>query len=159
VKLSQEDIDRFWAKVDRSGAFSDVDDSCWLWTAGCVNGYGHFWLNVRMEKAHRISYFLAYGPIPEGLLVRHTCDNPPCVRPKHLLVGTHTDNIKDREDRGRGNQSKGSAHGKAKLTEADIPVIRERYKTETLQAIADDYGVFCTVISKAVRRKTWRHVE
>jgi hypothetical protein len=142
--LLASDVRRFWAKVLKTDAFSDGDDSCWLWTGHCdKDGFGQFGINAATVKSHRVSYELAYGPIPEGLQVRHTCEVPDCVRPSHLLVGTQ----------------KGSAHGSAKLTEADIPVIRARAEHETLKAIAADYSVLYTSIWNVVHRKTWKHIK
>jgi HNH endonuclease len=93
--ISAEDTARFWEKVDRSG-------DCWVWTAGTAHfGYGQFHLDGKPEKAHRISWILTYGPIPEGLLVCHHCDNPPCVNPRHLFVGSHRDNALDKVAKGR----------------------------------------------------------
>ncbi len=89
---------RFWAKVDRQD-----DSSCWEWQGAKVSqGYG--WLSIghnHQEYAHRMAWELVYGPIPEGIQVCHHCDNPPCVNPVHLWLGTQTDNIADRDRKGR----------------------------------------------------------
>lgn len=86
---------RFWAKVDRSG-------ECWTWTA-CTNrhGYGQFGIRRRHYLAHRVSYALAHGPFDTALYICHSCDNPPCVRPDHLFVGTQLDNMRDASGKGR----------------------------------------------------------
>jgi hypothetical protein len=89
-------LQRFWAKVA-------VGPGCWEWTAGTQYGYGRFVLGGRTFKAHRLSYEISVGVIPDGLKVLHHCDNPPCVNPAHLFVGTHADNVRDREAKGRGN--------------------------------------------------------
>jgi hypothetical protein len=89
--------ERFWALVDRSG-------ECWEWRGGrYLNGYGRFRLNNprRMTGAHRVAYELTHGPVPDGLLVLHGCDNRACCRPDHLRVGTAGDNIRDALSRGR----------------------------------------------------------
>lgn len=84
--------ERFWARVDKSGC-------CWVWTGSCNNkGYGRF----DGEYAHRFSWRLLSGPIPDGLNVLHRCDNPPCVRPDHLFLGTVSDNARDMWAKGRG---------------------------------------------------------
>lgn len=92
--------DRFWSKVDRTGT------GCWLWLASLTGaGYGQFWLNGRREGAHRVAWELTYGPIPDGLLVCHDCpdgDNPRCVNPAHLFLGTTKDNADDMVAKGRG---------------------------------------------------------
>lgn len=90
---------RFNSKVSASDA-----DSCWEYQASrCYlrGGYGQFWLDGQMRRAHRVAYVLAFGPIPDGMLVRHSCDNPPCVNPFHLLLGTYEDNTQDCIRRGR----------------------------------------------------------
>ena len=95
---------RFWSKVDKSG-------ECWVWTAGrTAAGYGMFHSNTsRAHLAHRYAFELANGPIPTGMHVRHTCDNPPCVRIDHLVIGTHADNMRDMSERKRA--ATGDRHG------------------------------------------------
>ncbi len=101
-EFSGSDIARFWAKVDRRGP-----DECWLWTASTLAGrYGQFTIGSRLTRiqhvyAHRISYAMANGGIPEGGHVLHCCDVPLCVNPGHLFLGTHTDNMQDASAKGR----------------------------------------------------------
>lgn len=110
-------IIRFWAKVDKRGP-----DECWPWLAACVkDGYGGLKVYGKTVQAHRFSWELAHGcKIPEGKLVQHSCDNPPCCNPKHLFLGTDKTNAMDmvRKDR----------HGMIKLTSATVIKIRTLYR-------------------------------
>jgi len=98
-----ERVARFWDRIDTSG-------DCWLWTGGTFkNGYGMVAMGRKPDGravngyAHRIAYGLINGPIPDGLVVRHRCDNPPCCNPDHLLIGTQAENIADAQRQGRYN--------------------------------------------------------
>jgi hypothetical protein len=157
--------ERFWAKVDKG-------PGCWTWNAGREpKGYGQFGMDRGGTRwtttpAHRVAWELVNGPIPEGLLVLHHCDNPPCVRPDHLYIGTHADNARDRTERGRGRQcppelhARGERHARSKLTETTVRDIRSRYAAGGIsqQALADEYGTIQSAISCVILRKTWRHV-
>lgn len=103
-------IDQFWSQMDKSGG----EDGCWLWTrsAGTNNQrYGEYYWHDKKVRTHRFAYMLVCGPIPEGLEVCHTCDNPPCCNPKHLFAGTHQQNMQDRSKKGRGSGSRGAKAG------------------------------------------------
>lgn len=96
-KYSEKDIQRFWSKV----AITDNPDDCWLWTAGTVTGYGSFGFQGRMRIASRVAWEITNSEIPAGMKVLHTCDNPLCVNPKHLFLGTQLDNMRDMVRKGR----------------------------------------------------------
>ena len=97
MEFTEEQSKRFWAKVNKKG-----DNECWEWQAYTdKNGYGQF----QSRSAHRCSYSMCNGDIPDGLIVRHKCDNPPCVNPNHLLLGTTADNVRDRDSRGRNGHT------------------------------------------------------
>ena len=91
---------RFWDKVEKT-------ESCYWWRGGrSTAGYGSFLFNGKYEQAHRVAWILTHGPIPTGLYVRHDCDQPSCVRPEHLLLGTQYENVQDCIRRGRKNQGR-----------------------------------------------------
>lgn len=137
---------RFWKKVDRRGP-----DECWPWTAGRHRqGYGLIGLTGMSTLAHRVAYTLVVGPIPDGLLVRHRCDNPPCCNPAHLELGTQTDNMRDAAVRGRNT---------ARLTAGDVAHIRVWARAGFKQRdIAEAYGVTQSNVSMIVAGKTWNYV-
>lgn len=137
------------------------DDGCWIFTgAGTRSGTGHGKLLVggKLTYAHRLSYEVHVGPIPDGMVVRHRCDVPQCVNPAHLHLGTQADNVADNVRRGR--VARGEAVKSAKLTEAKVREIRARYVPYTVscQTLANEYGVSLKVIEKIVKRRAWQHV-
>lgn len=152
---------RFWPKVDKRGP-----DECWPWTAGTdQHGYGKLSAGrgVRlMRKAHRISWEIANGT-PGKLHVLHRCDNPNCVNPAHLRLGTHAENIAEMDARGRrgGNGLPfGEDHGNAKLSEDDVREIRRLSAGGMSQrALARRFGVSRCPIRRVVRNEGWTHVE
>ena len=146
--------ERFWEKVSKT-------DGCWLWTASLTRGgYGQFPLRKGViRRAHRIAWELTNGPVPDGLWVLHQCDNPPCVRPDHLFLGTPKDNTADKIAKGRSNMPHGSARPQAKISEADVIAIRNaRAQGATGAELARQYGVHRTAIYHICQRDYWRHV-
>jgi HNH endonuclease len=154
---------RFWAKVIQNGPTHPIlGTACWDWT-GSKNsfGYGHIQVNHRLVPAHRFSYELHYGPIPNGLFVCHHCDNPPCTNPLHLFLGNASDNSKDAADKGRliPPHHVGSAHPQAKLTDRDVLEIRRRAGDgENPLDIARDFDVHFGTIYRVINRATWTHI-
>ncbi len=148
---------KFWERVQKT-------DGCWLWT-GAKNGggYGVFHLGRQDGKqlragAHRYSYALHNGPIPAGMDVLHKCDNPACVNPDHLFLGTQADNDADRNAKGR--QAKGARMGAAKLTEGQVLAIRRAYADgrAKLKKLAAEYGVSAMQIWRVVSRQQWTYL-
>lgn len=141
---------RFWEKVDKSG-------ECWVWTAATFStGYGAFRLGKRQMKAHRVAWLIEHGKDPLGF-VCHRCDNPLCVRPDHLFVGTAADNMRDRNQKGRTSQRERSPH--CKLGEDVRAKIRSEYKRGSKKsgvvALSKKYGVGASTISRIVAGR-WR---
>lgn len=138
------------------GALSE----CVLWRGGTnkPNGYGRLTRNGRRVLAHRDAYEKTYGPIPDGLVVRHRCDVKRCINPDHLEIGTVEDNNRDARERGQWLPLTGEEHGRAQLTENDVRTIRKRYVSGMGQQLADEYGVSRTQIRNIVQRKQWKHV-
>lgn len=132
--------DRFWEKVDKSG-------DCWLWTASLLKtGYGSIRVNHKAVRAHRLAYQLVVGPIPSGLLLRHSCDNQRCVNPAHLIPGTKSENTIDAME--RGQHVVGEDHHLAKLSNQAVVDIRSALAAgATGRSLAKKYGVSEMAIS------------
>src|SRR5689334_5076325 len=127
TKYTPKFLARFWSRVDRTAGMLD----CWLWTARKnADGYGCISIYNKERLAHRISYDIAYGNLTADLLVLHTCDNPSCVNPYHLFLGTDLDNVRDKEQKSRGNHVHGEQHGQCKLTDTQVDEIRHLYMAE-----------------------------
>jgi HNH endonuclease len=172
---------RFWTKVSKP----DNPNGCWLWT-GCINkrrrGYGQFRLRGQLVSAHRAAWILTHGNVAAELDVCHRCDNPSCVRPDHLFVGTRGDNMRDCANKNRLHAQqhpeafkwgpehefyrrpeawpRGEKVYGAKLTAANVREIRQRRaRGASLNSLASEYGVSFANISLIARRKTWRHIQ
>jgi len=144
---------RFWNKVVKR------TNGCWEWTASIAwNGYGRFKYAGKMALAHRVSYILKYGPVPDGMMVCHTCDNRKCVNPDHLFLGSHQDNMDDMVTKGRGatkDQTR-AKNGNAKLSENDVMTIKGRLEQGDKNThIAKDFGVHHSTISAIKRSVSW----
>ena len=149
---------RFWSKVNKT-------DICWLWTGSYThNGYGQYSVNGENIRAHRYSYEIHNGEIPEGLLVRHTCDVRNCVNPNHLIIGTPQDNTQDMIERGRsklkiGGGGRGEKNGYSKLKEDDVREIRIfKMFGFTRQELSNMYNVTKSCIKDVISRKSWSHI-
>lgn len=147
---------RFWAKV----AIASPDD-CWEWQASRTKGqYGQFKMDNARVLAHRVAYLLSNGPIPEGLLVLHRCDNPPCCNPAHLSIGTGKDNTRDMIERKRNPDFHGEKGANCKLTTRQVIEIRELHAQGTTEQteIARRFHVTPQAINLIVKRRNWKHI-
>lgn len=144
--MSRETLEQaFWRRVA-------VSDGCWLWTGNLdKDGYGVFILSRRQRRAHVVSLELSGRPVPRGMYGCHRCDNPSCVNPAHLYVGTPKQNVADAVSRGRLNLQRN-----AKLNAAQVIAIRSAAGTH--EAIAAEYGVARATVSLIKERRTWGHI-
>jgi len=150
--------ERFWTKVNKSGP-----DDCWLWIRTKSGGYGYVWGDDgKMKIACRVAWQLTYGDIPIGMSVLHTCDNPPCVNPAHLFLGTQLDNMRDAKTKGRIKNSPryGEDSHLARLTACDVRNIRsECAKGDVSQtALAKFFAVSEAAISLIKSGENWAHL-
>jgi len=148
--------------INRS--YPEPNTGCWLW-GDSLNAFGYGILKAskihkNMVTAHRVSYWVNKNPFDLSMHVLHKCDNPCCVNPDHLYLGTHQDNMNDRTKRNRTNRiaPKGSKCGASKLTEKDIKSIRIMACAFNQSQIADTYNVSQTTIHYILTRKTWKHI-
>lgn len=146
--------------VDRFASFVGIAESvdCITWPEGArnENNYGVLSYRQKVQYAHRVSYEIHFGPIPGGLVVRHKCDNPPCVNPVHLELGTRADNNRDAIDRARN--AFGERCGSSKLTDSQVGEILESVGSVRQSDLARKYSVSPSTISEIVNRKRWRHL-
>lgn len=174
--LSPEQVKKFWTKVDQSAG----PDACWPWL-GQMNqhGYGRFLVSTKPASkvtANRLAWFLANGPIPEDHVIAHRCDNPPCCNPSHLIAMTQTENVRDRNNKGRQvsgpnapqwqapsprQAPRGERANRARLTEDQVREIRRLYAAGGIgqKELARIYGVWENAIWMIVHRKSWSHVD
>jgi hypothetical protein len=188
--VSTSDAERVLSRIDRSGG----PDACWPWVGSRNGGYGRTHVGSRSDgtrkqaRAHRISYEIANGPIPDGLNVLHKCDNPPCCNPSHLFLGTQMDNYRDMESKGRRgvalgdsngartrpetrargdnngsrtrpeSRPKGTNHYAATITESEVLSIRAMAGTMSQRLIGLKFGIAQNTVSQIISRKKWKHI-
>lgn len=156
IQIFPDFANRFWSKVDKT-------ETCWLWIGGKDNGgYGTIAYKGRTQKAHRVSWEIALGAIPEDLMVLHTCDVRNCVNPQHLFLGTQTDNMRDMVSKGRWNGAdvSGTKNPMSKLNLTDARKIRQEYQTGkySQHELARMFDVAPMTINAIVRNKRWVEV-
>jgi len=161
--LTDSDLARFWAKVKRP------ESGCWEWTASTdERGYGRFGIRVPVYKAHRVSWTIHHGQIPDGLEACHTCDNPSCVRPDHLFLGTQADNLEDCARKGRNGahshpekRPRGESHGCSKLNASIVAMIHElsgKGMPSTRIVKLLPVAVHHSTVRRVIHGERWSHV-
>lgn len=146
-------LSRFWNKVEKTS-------SCWEWKAASSGGYGYISVKGQNTRVSRVSYELHFGKIPQGLYVCHKCDNPGCVRPDHLFLGTALDNARDRDNKGRRIPPAGTSNGYHKLSEKNVLDIIEIYKSGqySQEQLGKKYGISQAHVSRLIKKQSWRHI-
>ena len=146
---------RLLAKSERRG-------DCLIWIGDKdSNGYGRIrYGGVKSYPAHRLMYEIKRGPIPDGMVLRHSCDTPGCINDAHLTPGTQKQNVADMFERGRANRASGDRHGRAKLTQEQVNTIRQRYVPGKrgcgMRSLAKEFGVSQPAISAIVKGESWK---
>lgn len=155
-------IERFWKKVQKT-------EECWIWTGATRDSigqnrnrgsYGVIVIQGKVYSAHRVSWEIHNGPIRNQLCVLHRCDQPRCVRPSHLWLGTIDDNNKDKSKKGRAIGKRGENCHMAKLTESDVKKIRSLHETGEYShtKLASMFGVCRPTITLIINRINWKHI-
>lgn len=153
---------RFWSRVNKNGPVPEHRPElgpCWVWTGRLSwKGYGYFVVSGKTHNASRVAWLVAHGSWPNSCAL-HRCDRASCVRPDHLFEGTVADNNHDMVTKGRSRKARGSAAGRAKLTEEQVRSIRLRFDDgECRRALAREFGIGDTTVRAILDGRTWRHV-
>jgi hypothetical protein len=161
LEIPERVIKRFWSKVNKNGPTHPIHGQCWTWTGSRDGfGYGYSILLSMKTRAHRVSWEIHFGEIPDGLCVLHKCDDPSCVNPDHLFTGTQQENVSDMVSKGR--TAVGEAVGSSKLTEDHVRFIREVYKPHSrtcgIKSLARSFGVSRRCVIAITKGRTWKHV-
>ncbi len=170
ARIYKDRVAAFWHFVDKSQHPQD----CWLWTGSkLADGYGRIKFQGQAIKAHRLSWILHFGEIPDGLLVCHRCDNRLCVNPEHLFLGTSAENMADMVAKKRNifgdnhwtrqhpeRLKRGIEHHKTKLTPDEIRQIRSLFQSGVCRnKIAASFGINWSTVDRIVNKKLWKHID
>lgn len=163
IKLTLGEIEPTKERLLRYVKRGASSDDCWMWLGSLLpRGYARFSLHNEAVGAHRVSYRVHIGEVPAGMCICHRCDNPPCVNPAHLFLGTNKDNIQDALTKKRMRFIRGEAHPMSKLTCQSVKQIRSEYKPgmsiQECVTIGAKFGVGINGVMSVVRGRTWKHV-
>ncbi len=157
--MDDNTIERFESKF-----VPEPNSGCWLWvgarSGGRHGGYGYMNVGGQMLSAHRLSWNIHYGEVPDRLFVLHRCDTPSCVNPAHLFVGTHSENMSDMVKKGRSQRVTGALCSGAKLTRDDVVKIRLMYAAggRSYSSLAKEFSVDPSTARDIVVGETWSHI-
>jgi hypothetical protein len=153
MKITEQDKKRFFAKVK-----VNEKTGCHEWQGYLSRGYGKIRIEHKKTQVNRVAYQIAFGEFNEALCVCHKCDNPCCVNPEHLFLGTRSDNMLDMVSKKRGilPDNAGEKHGMSKLTKEQVLEIRASKHTQS--TLAKKFGVHQQHISRIINRQTWKHI-
>jgi len=152
--------ERFWEKVNKNGPIQPhMTTACWMWTSAMsYQGYGYITTTKgHSKKAHRLSFEFAYSIIPQSMQVLHRCDNPSCVNPEHLFLGSNSDNVADKVSKGRSPDFRGDKNPAAKITKIQAGEIRNKYALGNIsqRKLASEYGITQRAIWFIIHNQHW----
>ena len=156
-KVYVSSMNNFWSKVDKTPGHGPWGN-CWLWVkVSRKDGYAKFQVNGIRYFAHRLSWILTYGPIPDGLKILHACDVRNCVNPGHLFDGTQRDNIVDMDSKGRRKNVSGENQGSSKVTQLQVDLIRTlRAEGRTFNELSKEFHISIAQISNITHNRQWK---
>lgn len=153
----QQKLDRLTDSFNKKVIKSDNKDDCWDWNAALKTGYGSMKYNDKNIRAHRLSWIIHNGSIPDGLCVLHKCDNRKCNNPNHLFLGSKVDNIKDMVSKGRNKYLIGETNGRSTITQEIVDNIKRLLEIETPTEIAKKYNISRQIVYKIKYKQTWNY--